>query len=93
MLGKKAGAATSPEVLAPQQHQYPSYTERVRVSRILQAHPAGSQIQHIQVVLGTILFALCWPTATNDDRAALLQCVDGLERKVIDLRRGGSLDG
>ncbi|MFC1635163.1 hypothetical protein ACFL5Z_09995 [Planctomycetota bacterium] len=43
----------------------------------------------VQELLGRILFALNYPTATDDEKAMLLYYVDGLERRLIDIRRGG----
>jgi hypothetical protein len=43
--------------------------------------------------LGDLLLALEWPTVTAYDRATLLLCIDRLERKLIDLRGRGNVDG
>lgn len=42
--------------------------------------------------LGRILFALNWDTTSDLDRTILLMCVDGLERRLIDSKRGGSIN-
>jgi hypothetical protein len=53
-----------------------------------QKTPSRISTPVIQEVLGRILFALSWPTLTDGDRATLLECADGLERVLIDLRCG-----
>lgn len=49
--------------------------------------------QQLQELLGRILFTLNWDATSESDRTILLMHVEGLERKLIDLRRGGYLDG
>lgn len=46
------------------------------------------QFKHIQETLGILLLALNWPDWAGEDRASLLRCIDYLERKLIDVRRG-----
>ena len=51
------------------------------------------RIQRIKEVLGAILLALHWPNTSDEERATLFLYVDGLERKLIDLRPGDDADG
>jgi len=49
------------------------------------------QFEHLQETLGTLLLALNWPSWTEEDRTALLGCVDCLERKHIDMKHGSNI--
>ena len=46
------------------------------------------QFHHLQGLLGTLLLALNWHGWADEDRATLLHCIDCLERKLIDIKRG-----
>ena len=59
----------------------------------IEAGLSSPKIREIKELLGDILLAVHWPNAGDEDRATLLLCVDGLERRLIDLRREGSRDG
>jgi hypothetical protein len=77
MLGaKERAAATAPKEKLLSKSYRPS------------KHLSYISYPMIQEFLGWILIALNWSTTTNNDRVALLQYVDGLERKLIDLRNG-----
>ena len=46
-----------------------------------------TQFKDVQELLGTLLLALNWAGWADEDRAALLRCIDCLERKLIDIKR------
>jgi hypothetical protein len=85
MLSASNWAAPARTARREEQHHIQLYTQAKCSSSI-----SGPLLREL---LGRILFALCWPTVTDDERATLLQCVDGLERRLIDLKRGGGIDG
>lgn len=45
-----------------------------------------SRFKNVQNTLGTILLALNWHGWSHKDRAALLLCIDALERRLIDMK-------
>jgi len=47
-----------------------------------------SQFKDVQETLGTLLLALNWDGWADEERAALLHCIDCLERKLIDIKHG-----
>lgn len=85
MKANKPGALTSRKVLALQQNHKLIYDQKELPSR--------ASVLILQELLGRILFSFNWNTTSNSDNATLLLCVDGLGRRLIDLRCRGGLDG
>ena len=90
MLGvEKRAAATAPETL----NQTQLYYEPEPASTISREPKEERQMSKVKELLGETLVRLHWPTVSPYDEVTLLLCVDGLERKLIDLKRGGNTDG
>jgi hypothetical protein len=88
MTIKTQGAVTT--LTAPTENNLPTCYKEARPASSLFGR---NWVKQIQEVLGDILLALHWPRVTDCDRAALLLCVERLERKLIDFRRRGNTDG
>lgn len=46
------------------------------------------KFKYVQELLGTLLLSLNCDGWADEERIALLRCIDCLERKLIDLKRG-----
>jgi hypothetical protein len=94
---KKAGLRGEPQEPATGDKLSPLYSSGPGESKLFSGgtgkkHQRGKRdsVAFLQKTLGQLLVALHWPTTEEDEKPVLLFYVDGLTRRLVDLRRRGN---